>query len=193
MTGKVYHTIPVLKGRDYIECKVYRRLQLRTVKDIKLHTGWTSFFCKKSTSDSDLGSSEMSKKPSPKFFPRSFRLAKFFEQKNQLCIPFSDISCFFFLFWAIYYCTNIDSNTTGCNTSNVANPQCFPCHTATTIQGEWSLWMSKRVSKVIQSFGASEVSHINRRGFNFNVVPSLIGIWCPLISRFGDVRRCMGN
>ena len=35
--------------------------------------------------------------------------------------------------------------------------------------------------------GASEISCINGRGFNFDVVPSLIGIWCPLISRVGDV------
>ena len=31
------------------------------------------------------------------------------------------------------------------------------------------------------------MSCINGRGFNFDVVPSLIGIWCPLISRVGDV------
>ena len=38
-----------------------------------------------------------------------------------------------------------------------------------------------------------EVGRINRRGFNFNVAPSLVGIQCPLISRVGDVRRCVGN
>ena len=31
------------------------------------------------------------------------------------------------------------------------------------------------------------MSCINGRGFNFDVVPSLVGIWCPLISRVGDV------
>ena len=33
--------------------------------------------------------------------------------------------------------------------------------------------------------GASEVSRINGRGFNFDVAPSLVGIRCPLISRVG--------
>ena len=27
---------------------------------------------------------------------------------------------------------------------------------------------------------------VNGRGFNFDVAPSLVGIWCPLISRVGD-------
>ena len=31
------------------------------------------------------------------------------------------------------------------------------------------------------------MSCINGRGFNFDVAPSLVGIWCPLISRVGDV------
>ena len=34
---------------------------------------------------------------------------------------------------------------------------------------------------------ASEISCINGRGFNFDVAPLLVGIWCPLISRVGDV------
>ena len=38
----------------------------------------------------------------------------------------------------------------------------------------------------LRSFGASEVSCVNGRGFNFDVAPSLVGIWCPLISRVGD-------
>ena len=49
--------------------------------------------------------------------------------------------------------------------------------------------MSKRVSIAtpeLRSFGASEVSCVNGRGFNFDVVPSLSGIGCPLISRVGD-------
>ena len=41
--------------------------------------------------------------------------------------------------------------------------------------------------------GASKVGRINGRVFNFNVAPLLIGIWCPLISRVGDVWRYMGN
>ena len=31
------------------------------------------------------------------------------------------------------------------------------------------------------------MSCINGRGFNFDVAPSLVGIWCPLISRVRDV------
>ena len=31
------------------------------------------------------------------------------------------------------------------------------------------------------------MSCVNGRGFNFDVAPSLIGIWCPLISRVRDV------
>ena len=37
------------------------------------------------------------------------------------------------------------------------------------------------------SFGDSEMSCVNGHGFNFDVAPSLVGIWCPLISRVGDV------
>ena len=51
--------------------------------------------------------------------------------------------------------------------------------------------LSKYVSKVIRNFRASEVSRINRRGFNFDVAPSLVRIWCPLISMFRDIWRCM--
>ena len=40
---------------------------------------------------------------------------------------------------------------------------------------------------MVQSFRASEVSRINGHGFNFDVVPSLVGIWCLLILRFGVV------
>ena len=50
--------------------------------------------------------------------------------------------------------------------------------------------MSKRVSIAtpeLRSFGDSEMSFVNGRGFNFDVAPSLVGIWCPLISRIGDV------
>ena len=31
------------------------------------------------------------------------------------------------------------------------------------------------------------MSYVNGRGFNFDVVPSLVGIWCPLIYEVGDV------
>ena len=51
--------------------------------------------------------------------------------------------------------------------------------------------LSKRVSIAtpeLQSFGALEMSCVNGRGFNFDVAPSLVGIWCPLIYRVGDVR-----
>ena len=37
------------------------------------------------------------------------------------------------------------------------------------------------------------MSCINRRGFNFDVAPSLVGIWCPLISRVGDVGGAWGK
>ena len=50
--------------------------------------------------------------------------------------------------------------------------------------------MSKCVSIAtpeLQSFGDSEMSCVNGRGFNFDVAPSLVGIWGPLISRVGDV------
>ena len=40
---------------------------------------------------------------------------------------------------------------------------------------------------------ASEISCINRRGFNFDVAPSLVGIWCLLISRVGDVGGAWGK
>ena len=52
------------------------------------------------------------------------------------------------------------------------------------------MFLSKRVSIAtpeLQSFGASEMSCVNGRGFNFDVAPSLVGIWCPLIYRVGDV------
>ena len=38
-----------------------------------------------------------------------------------------------------------------------------------------------------------ELSCINGRGFNFDVAPSLVGIWCPLISRVGDVGGAWGK
>ena len=41
--------------------------------------------------------------------------------------------------------------------------------------------------------GASEVSRINRRGFNFDVAPSLVGIQCPLIFKSRRCRRCMAK
>ena len=41
--------------------------------------------------------------------------------------------------------------------------------------------------------GASEVSCINGRGFNFDVVPSLVGIWCPLIFKSLRCRRCVAK
>ena len=50
--------------------------------------------------------------------------------------------------------------------------------------------MSKRVSIAtpeLRSFGDSEMSCINGCGFNFDVAPLLVGIWCPLISKVGDV------
>ena len=50
--------------------------------------------------------------------------------------------------------------------------------------------MSKRVSIAtpeLRSLGASEMSYVNGRGFNFDVAPSLVGIWCPLIYEVGDV------
>ena len=37
------------------------------------------------------------------------------------------------------------------------------------------------------------MSCINGRGFNFDVAPSLVGIWCPLISRVGDVGGVWGK
>ena len=37
------------------------------------------------------------------------------------------------------------------------------------------------------------MSCINGHGFNFDVVPSLVGIWCPLISRVGDVGGACGK
>ena len=36
------------------------------------------------------------------------------------------------------------------------------------------------------------MSCINGCGFNFDVAPSLVGIWCPLISRVRDVRDVGG-
>ena len=40
------------------------------------------------------------------------------------------------------------------------------------------------------------MSCVNGRGFNFDVAPSLVGIWCPLISRVryvGDVGGAWGK
>ena len=37
------------------------------------------------------------------------------------------------------------------------------------------------------------MSCINGRGFNFDVAPSLVGIWCPLISRVGVVGGAWGK
>ena len=51
-------------------------------------------------------------------------------------------------------------------------------------------WLSERVSIAtpeLWRFRDSEMSCINGRGFNFDVAPSLVGIWCQLISRVGDV------
>ena len=56
--------------------------------------------------------------------------------------------------------------------------------------------VSKRVSIAtpeLRSFGASEVSYVNGRGFNFDVAPSLVGIWCPLIYKVGDVGDVGGS
>ena len=50
--------------------------------------------------------------------------------------------------------------------------------------------VSKRVSIAtpeLRSFRALEMRCVNGRGFNFDVAPLLIGIWCPLIYRVGDV------
>ena len=41
-------------------------------------------------------------------------------------------------------------------------------------------------TRIDSNSGASEVSCVNGRGFNFDVAPSLVGIGCPLISRVGD-------
>ena len=56
--------------------------------------------------------------------------------------------------------------------------------------------VSKRVSIAtpeLRSFGVSEVSYVNGRGFNFDVAPSLVGIWCPLIYEVGDVGDVGGS
>ena len=56
--------------------------------------------------------------------------------------------------------------------------------------------LSKRVliaTPELQSFGALEMSCVNGRGFNFDVAPSLVGIWCPLIYRVGDVGDVGGS
>ena len=37
------------------------------------------------------------------------------------------------------------------------------------------------------------MSCINGRGFNFDVAPLLVGIWCLLISRVGDVGGAWGK
>ena len=42
-------------------------------------------------------------------------------------------------------------------------------------------------TRIDSNSGASEISCVNGRGFNFDVAPSLVGIWCPLIYRVGDV------
>ena len=42
-------------------------------------------------------------------------------------------------------------------------------------------------TRIDSNSGASEVSYVNGRGFNFDVAPSLVGIWCPLIYKVGDV------
>ena len=41
--------------------------------------------------------------------------------------------------------------------------------------------------RIDSNSGASEMSCVNGRGFNFDVAPSLVGICCPLISMVGDV------
>ena len=59
-----------------------------------------------------------------------------------------------------------------------------------------STLLSKRVSIAtpeLRSFRASEVSCVNGRGFNFDVAPSLVGIWCPLIYKVGDVGDVGGS
>ena len=48
-------------------------------------------------------------------------------------------------------------------------------------------------TRIDSNSGASEMSCINGRGFNFDVAPSLVGIWCPLISRVGDVGGAWGK
>ena len=56
--------------------------------------------------------------------------------------------------------------------------------------------LSKRVSIAtpeLRSFGASEMSYVNGLGFNFDVAPSLVGIWCPLIYEVGDVGDVGGS
>ena len=56
--------------------------------------------------------------------------------------------------------------------------------------------LSKRVliaTPELRSFGASEVSYVNGLGFNFDVAPSLVGIWCPLIYEVGDVGDVGGS
>ena len=48
-------------------------------------------------------------------------------------------------------------------------------------------------TRIDSNSGASEMSCVNGRGFNFDVAPSLVGIWCPLISRVGDVGDVGGS
>ena len=48
-------------------------------------------------------------------------------------------------------------------------------------------------TRIDSNSGASEVSYVNGRGFNFDVAPSLIRIWGPLISRVGDVGDVGGS
>ena len=42
-------------------------------------------------------------------------------------------------------------------------------------------------TRIDSNSGASEISRINRCGFNFDVAPLFVGIWCLLIFRVGDV------
>ena len=42
-------------------------------------------------------------------------------------------------------------------------------------------------TRIDSNSGASEMSCVNGHGFNFDVAPSLVGIWCPLIYKVGDV------
>ena len=37
------------------------------------------------------------------------------------------------------------------------------------------------------------MSYVNGRGFNFDVAPSLVGIWCPLIYGVGGVGDLGGS
>ena len=48
-------------------------------------------------------------------------------------------------------------------------------------------------TRIDSNSGASEVSCVNGRGFNFDVAPSLVGIWCLLIYKVGDVGDVGGS